>query len=95
MDTQLYVYTLILYMALINLVSWYAFKRDKTLAQKRKQRITEKTLFLSAFLGGGLGAVAGMHMFSHKTKKPAFLLGLPLIALVNIIFFLMVLGRIL
>lgn len=78
-------YIIAVYIIFINLVSILLFKRDKSLARKGKMRIPEKTLFLSAILGGGPGAVLGMHLFSHKTKKVAFQLGLPLIAIVNVV----------
>jgi len=88
---QYFVYITIIYMLFINLTSLLLFKRDKSLAKKGKRRISEKTLFLSALLGGGPGAVLGMHLFSHKTKKVAFQLGLPLIAIVNVIVVMMLL----
>ncbi len=72
-------------MIFINIVAILIFKRDKSLAKNGKRRVSEKTLFLSAIIGGGLGAVIGMHLFKHKTKKAAFLLGLPIIAIINII----------
>lgn len=84
-------YIIAVYMIFINLVSLLLFKRDKSLARKGKRRISEKTLFLSAILGGGPGAVLGMQLFSHKTKKAAFQLGLPLIAIVNVIVVIMLL----
>ncbi|WP_409227226.1 DUF1294 domain-containing protein [Gudongella sp. SC589] len=88
---QYLIYTVIIYMIFINLVSLLLFRTDKQLARKGKRRIAEKTLFLSAILGGGPGAVLGMHLFSHKTKKAAFQLGLPLIAIVNVVLVMMVL----
>ncbi len=84
-------YIIAVYIIFINIISLLLFRRDKALARKGKRRISEKTLFLSALLGGGPGAVLGMHLFSHKTKKAAFQLGLPLIALVNVIVIMMLL----
>ena len=84
-------YIIAVYIIFINIISLLLFRRDKALASKGKRRISEKTLFLSALLGGGPGAVLGMHLFSHKTKKAAFQLGLPLIALVNVIVIMMLL----
>lgn len=45
---------------------------DKEKAQKRKRRISEKTLLLIGFLGGGAGGFAGMFYFRHKTKHASF-----------------------
>ncbi|MGM0395658.1 MAG: DUF1294 domain-containing protein [Bacillota bacterium] len=80
------------YMILINLISLSLFKMDKSYARKGKSRISEKTLFISALIGGGPGAVLGMHLFSHKTKKAAFLLGLPLIAIINLLAVILILS---
>lgn len=37
-----------------------------------RRRISEKTLWLLALLGGSLGTLLGMHWFRHKTKKISF-----------------------
>ena len=50
---------------------------DKWRAASHGWRIPEKTLFLSAALGGSLGAILGMSLFRHKTRKPLFYLGVP------------------
>ena len=38
-------------------------------------------MFLSALLGGGLGACLGMWIFRHKTEHWYFVVGMPLILL--------------
>ena len=45
------------------------------------RRVRERTLFLSALLGGGLGACLGMWIFRHKTEHWYFVVGMPLILL--------------
>ena len=90
-----FIYFIIIYMVLINSIALFLFMRDKSLARRGKRRIAERTLFLSALLGGGLGAVLGMHLFSHKTKKAAFQLGLPLIAIINIVLVMLLLKELL
>ena len=45
---------------------------DKHRARTRRWRIPEKTLFLTAALGGSPGVWAGMYLFRHKTKHKAF-----------------------
>lgn len=52
---------------------------DKWKARHEGWRIPEKTLFLSAVLGGSVGSLAGMYLFRHKTKHPTFTVGMPLI----------------
>ena len=53
---------------------------DKFKAKTGRWRIPEKTLFVFALLGGALGGTAGMFLFHHKTRHPAFRLGFPLLA---------------
>ena len=57
---------------------------DKQKAKKGKWRIPEKTIFIVTALGGGIGTVLGMYAFRHKTQKINFVIGLPLITIVEI-----------
>ncbi len=63
---------LMCYFAAINLTSWYLFRRDKRHAQNKARRISERTLLLSAALGGTLGAFLARTQFRHKTRKQPF-----------------------
>lgn len=63
----------------INIAAFALFGLDKARAKRGAWRIPEKTLFLSAILGGGAGALAGMYAFRHKTKHKSFVFGIPLI----------------
>ncbi len=56
---------------------------DKQRAIKHQWRISERHLWLAAFLGGGLGAFFGMHIFHHKTRHWKFHMGLPAIAVIQ------------
>ena len=67
-----------------NIVVALVYGVDKNKAQRGAWRIPEKVLIALAFLGGGIGAYAGMHIFHHKTKKPLFRIGVPLCILINI-----------
>ena len=58
---------------------------DKRKAIKGSWRIPEKTLFIITAIGGGIGTIAGMYIFRHKTKKLNFIIGLPLITILEII----------
>ena len=73
---------LIGYLLLVNLWAFALMGFDKYRAKKKgARRIRERTLFLSALLGGGLGAFLGMWTFRHKTKHWYFVIGIPLILL--------------
>ena len=56
---------------------------DKKKAAEHSWRISEKSLFLVAAIGGGIGVLIGMWFFHHKTKHVLFLIGIPLIILVQ------------
>ena len=65
------------YLLLMNLIAFVLMGLDKRRARRDQWRISEKTLFLPAVLGGSLGAIAGMRLFHHKTKHWYFRYGLP------------------
>lgn len=75
----------IIYLIVINIIGFYVMWLDKRKAQKGKWRIPENTLFLITALGGGIGTIAGMYTFRHKTKKLKFTIGLPTILILEII----------
>lgn len=77
----------IIYLIIINIIGFLAMLIDKRKAQKGKWRIPEKTLFIITALGGGIGTIAGMYTFRHKTKKLKFTIGLPFITILEIIGF--------
>ena len=76
---------IIIYLIVINLIGFYMMWSDKRKAKWGKWRIPEQTLFIVTALGGGLGTIAGMYTFHHKTKKPKFTIGLPVILILEII----------
>lgn len=73
----------LIYLLIINIVSFCAMGIDKGRAVKNKWRISEKTLFIMVLLGGGIGGTAGMYAFHHKTKHWYFVLGFPFIAVLE------------
>ena len=76
---------LIVYLLLINIAAFALFGADKRKARRGDWRISEKALFLSAVLGGSLGALIGMRLFHHKTKHWYFVIGIPAIFVLQII----------
>ena len=76
---------LIVYLLLINIAAFALFGADKRKARRGDWRISEKALFLSAVLGGSLGAMIGMRFFHHKTRHWYFVIGIPAILVLQII----------
>ena len=68
---------LVWYLAAINFTTLVVYGLDKGRAKSGKWRIPERTLLLLALVGGSLGALAGMIMFRHKTRKPKFYISVP------------------
>ena len=70
---------ILLYLLIVNAVSFLLMLTDKQKAKKKLWRIPESTLLLSAAIGGSIGSLAGMYTFRHKTKHLKFTLGVPAI----------------
>ena len=68
-----------IYLGLVNLAAFCLFGADKRRAKKGRWRIPERTLLWSAALGGAPGALGGMLLFHHKTRKRKFSVGVPLL----------------
>ncbi|HRY36715.1 MAG TPA: DUF1294 domain-containing protein [Candidatus Magasanikbacteria bacterium] len=78
---------LIWYLVIINLVTFFVYGLDKAKAEGQSWRVKETKLLLLAFIGGTIGAIAGMKIFRHKTKKVGFLLPFVLILALQIAIF--------
>lgn len=76
---------LIIYLIVINLISFFAMYLDKRKAKYGKWRIPEQTLLILAIIGGSIGGIAGMYTFRHKTQKLRFSVGFPVILILQII----------
>lgn len=76
---------ILIYFVVINLIGFFAMWLDKQKAKKGAWRIPENTLFMLTVLGGGIGTIAGMYIFRHKTKKLKFTIGMPVILICEII----------
>ena len=62
-----------------------AMGRDKRRAKWHEWRIPEASLLLMGAALGGLGLYAGMKYFRHKTAHSKFVIGTPLLILVNVL----------
>lgn len=80
---------IMVYLELVNLAAFALMGIDKQRAKQGRRRIPETTLILSAVFGGGIGALAGMYLFRHKTRKQKFTVGIPVILVMQIAFFLL------
>ena len=76
---------LLFYLVTINALSFLIMLADKEKAKKRLWRIPEATLLSVAALGGSIGCLAGMKVFHHKTRKPKFYIGIPVILALQLI----------
>ena len=74
---------IIVYIIILNILGYLIMYIDKRRAKKQQWRISEQTIFLITFLGGGIGTTLGMYTFRHKTKKIKFIIGL--IIYINVI----------
>lgn len=78
--------TFIYYIIFINLFSYYKMWKDKQSAKRSTRRVSEKKLFLLAFIGGSAGIYLGTQSpLYHKSSKWAFKKGIPFIILIQLI----------
>ena len=75
---------LLLYFLSIQLISIFFTILDKYNAKHGKFRIRERTLLLFAALGGAAGMLAVMLLIRHKTRHKRFMIGLPVMLLLQI-----------
>lgn len=78
------------YLIFINLLGLILMAADKSKAKNHRWRIPEKVLFTVAVIGGSIGAWCGMYLFRHKTKHKSFVIGIPLILILQIVAILLI-----
>ena len=76
---------LLIYLAVVNILTIIVFGVDKMNAKSNRQRVRIVTVLGLAFIGGSVGALIGMYGFHHKTKKAYFTVGVPLILLMQVV----------
>lgn len=76
---------IVIYLLVINVIAFLAMGLDKWKAKRGAWRIPEQTLMSLVLLGGGIGGIAGMYVFRHKTKKVRFFVGFPVILILEIV----------
>ena len=75
------------YFLFINLIGIFVMYSDKKKSRKGKWRTPENNIFAIAIAYGALGIFMGMRLFRHKTKHNKFVIGIPLILIVEIFIF--------
>ena len=76
-----------IYLLGVNILGFLAMGFDKGKAKRGSWRIPEDSLFMFTILGGGIGTIAGIYTFRHKTKKIKFTVGMPVILILEILLF--------
>ena len=75
---------ILIYLVIINVVTFLAFGLDKLKAKADAWRIPEKTLLGLAVIGGSVGAIFAIRVFRHKTLHRSFRYGIPAILMAQI-----------
>ena len=76
--------TVICYLIIINIVTFFVYGIDKWKAKKSLWRIREASLLMLAVLGGSIGAWLGMIVWHHKTLHKKFRYGIPAIIIIQL-----------
>ena len=79
---------MIYYLIIINVLSFIIMGIDKHNAINNKYRVSEKSLFILSIFGGAIGTLIAMFIFRHKIRKKAFIIGIPLIIIIELYFLL-------
>lgn len=94
----------ILYVVIINISAFNAFKADKKKAKaaakkgateqrsRKYERISEKKLMMKCILGGSLGGYVSMQLYHHKTLKPKFKIGVLVLLIIQLLLFSFICG---
>ena len=75
---------ILIYLAIITVVTFFAYGIDKWKAQHNRWRIPESVLLGLAAVGGSVGAWLGMQVWRHKTQHNKFKYGVPAIFVVQV-----------
>lgn len=71
------------YLITVNITAFIIYGLDKHFSRRHARRVSEQVLILFAILGGSLGAYFAMWLFRHKTRRPKFNIGVPVIFIVQ------------
>ena len=79
MDKYIYIY-----LAVISFIAIVVTIADKSKAKRHKWRVPEASLLGISALGGSVAMFVTMLIIRHKTKHVKFMLGIPLIIIVQL-----------
>lgn len=85
MNTAIYFF--IIYFIIINIIAIIVTIYDKLCAVNRRWRVKERTLLLISAVGGSIGMYLAMLLIRHKTRHLKFMLGIPIIIIIQLIIF--------
>ena len=74
----------LIYLAAISLISVIVTAHDKRAAKKGRRRTPERDLLLLSVLGGSVAMYITMQMIRHKTKHAKFMIGIPIIMVLQL-----------
>lgn len=77
------IYYFFVYLAVISFLSIVITCLDKYKASHHRWRVRESTLLIFSALGGSIAMYITMHIIRHKTRKLKFMLGIPLIIILQ------------
>lgn len=75
----------IIVFSILNVLSFLLMSIDKYKAIHKYWRIREKTFFILAAIGGSIGVLFGMYILRHKTRHMPFVIGIPIIIMIQFI----------
>ena len=76
---------ILIYLVIINVVTFFLYGIDKYKAKRAKWRIPEATLLGLAIIGGSVGAWLGMKVWHHKTMHKKFKYGIPAMIIIQLL----------
>ena len=76
---------IIIYLTVMNVLSFVMYGIDKRKAVKGSRRISEDALLTAAALGGSLGSLLAMELFRHKTKHIKFTIGVRAFLVIHVL----------
>ena len=74
-----------IYFAVISLIAVGTTALDKRNARCGAQRVSERSLFTIAIIGGSAAMYFTMRTIRHKTKHKRFMIGLPVIMVLQLV----------